>query len=114
MGTAAIGCPARDVVHRFGREACRALDSHEEWTPVEWDHAADLLLGDGGYLPRVPVGVPAVLALTGLDEQADSIGLFGFAGRAMEDARLPLVIFCDLAADPPSLRTACRNDGDTP
>jgi probable selenium-dependent hydroxylase accessory protein YqeC len=113
MGTGAIGRPAREVVHRFGGEDCRALADHEDGTLVEWEHAADLLLGPGGYLPRVPAGVPAVLALTGLDEQADSIGLFGFVGRAMAEARLPLVMFCDLASTPPSLRTACRDDGHT-
>jgi probable selenium-dependent hydroxylase accessory protein YqeC len=114
VGAAAVGRRAGEVVHRFGREACPALAGHEDWTLVEWDHAADLVLGEGGYVSRVPPGVPVVLALAGLGEQADSIGLFGFAGRAMEDPRLPLVMFCELAADPPSLRTACRDDGDGP
>jgi hypothetical protein len=110
MGTGAVGAQAGDVVHRFGREESAALAAHREWSLVEWDHVAALLLGPGGYLDLVPAGVPAVLALLGLAGQADSIGLFEFIGRAMEDPRLPLVVLGETGTDPPSLRTAFRRD----
>jgi len=109
MGAGAVGRRAGEVVHRFGREESAALAGHREWTLVEWDHVAGLLLDAGGYLDRIPAGVPAVLALAGLEEQGDSIGLFGFVARAMADPRLPLVMFCELGSDPPALRTACRD-----
>ena len=108
MGAGAVGCRTGEVVHRFGRQPSAALAGHEDWTILEWDHTAELILGEGGYLARVPAGVPAVLAIAGLGEQADSIGLFSFADRAMADPRLPLVMFCETSADPASLRTACR------
>jgi hypothetical protein len=38
--------------------------------------------------------------------------MFSFADRAMSDPRLPVVMFCETTADPPSLRTACREDGE--
>lgn len=110
MGAGAVGCKSGEVIHRFGRETSDALSEHEDWTILEWDHVAELILGGDGYLARVPEGVPAVLALAGLGEQADSIGLFSFADRAMSDPRLPLVMFCETSADPPSVRTACRED----
>lgn len=112
MGAGAVGCRAGEVVHRFGREHSLPLADHAEWSLVEWDNVAGLLLGEGGYLDRVPTGVPAVLALAGLGGQPDSIGLFEFVARAMSDPRLPLVMFCETGADPPSLRTACRHGKD--
>ena len=45
-------------------------------------------------MDQVPPDVPVILALTGLDEQPDSIGLFEFAGQAMADGRLPIVLLC--------------------
>lgn len=113
MGAGAVGGKTGEVVHRFGRQPSSALDDHEDWTILEWDHAEQLVLGEDGYLARVPEDVPAVLALAGLGEQADSIGLFSFADRAMADPRLPLVLFCETSADPPSVRTACRDDEGT-
>jgi probable selenium-dependent hydroxylase accessory protein YqeC len=114
MGTAAIGSKTGEVLHRFGRHFWPPLVGLQEWTVWEWDHALTLLLDQGGYLSLVPEGVPAVLALTGMDEQQDSIGLFDFVGRAMADTRVPLIMFCDLAADPPVIRTACRQEGGEP
>jgi probable selenium-dependent hydroxylase accessory protein YqeC len=113
IGVDAVGSKVGDVVHRFGRQESPALAGHKDWTLVEWDHMAALILEDGGYLSRVPDGVPAVLAMTGLAGQDDSIGLFGFAGRAMEDPRLPLVILGDLGGEEVSLRTAVRDDDDS-
>ena len=112
MGTAAVGSQTSEVLHRHGRIKWPPLEELEAWSVWEWDHALTLLLEPGGYLSKVPDGVPIVLALTGLEDQADSIGLFDFVGRAMADARLPLIMFCDLAADPPVIRTACRQEGE--
>lgn len=112
MGTSAIGSRTGDVLHRFGRQLWAPLEDLKEWTIWEWDHARTLLLEPGGYLSHLPEGVPAVLALTGMDEQQDSIGLFEFVGRAMDDPRLPVVMFCDLQADPPVLRTAFNEEDD--
>jgi len=114
MGTAAVGSPAGRTLHRFGQVFWSPLAGLNEWTVWEWKHQLTLLLGPGGYLDRVPADVPAVLALTGLDEEQDSIGLFGFAGEAMEDQRLPLVMFCALGEEKPMIRTAWRDDGDSP
>jgi probable selenium-dependent hydroxylase accessory protein YqeC len=114
MGTAAVGSRTEGILHRFGRVQWPPLQELEGWTVWEWDHALTLLLEPGGYLSRVPEGVPCVLALTGLKDQADSIGLFDFVGRAMADTRVPLIMFCDLAADPPVIRTACRQEGGEP
>ena len=82
----------------------------QDWSVWEWDHARTLLLEQGGYLSRVPADVPAVLALTGIKEQQDSIGLFDFVGTAMDDPRLPVVLFCDLASDAVGIRTAFREE----
>lgn len=113
MGTAAVGSATEKILHRFGRTKWPPLQDLEPWTVWEWDHALTLLLEPGGYLSRVPEGVPCVLALTGMSELADAIGLFDFVGRAMADPRLPLTMFCDFGTDPPVLRTAChREDGE--
>jgi probable selenium-dependent hydroxylase accessory protein YqeC len=106
MGTAAVGSRTAEILHRFSRVDWPPLADLEAWTVWEWDHALTLLLEPGGYLSRVPEGIPCVLALTGMEEQPDSIGLFDFVGRAMENSRLPLTMFCDLAADQPVIRTA--------
>lgn len=110
MGTAAVGELTGDVLHRHGRRNFSPLADLKATDVFEWSSFSSLLLASGGYLDQVPVGIPALLALTGLDTLDDSIGLFDFVGRAMADTRLPLAVFCDLAADPPSLRTACRLD----
>ncbi|MEN8005647.1 MAG: selenium cofactor biosynthesis protein YqeC [Candidatus Krumholzibacteriota bacterium] len=112
MGTAAVGAKTADVLHRFGRLEGPALDDLQPWTVWEWDHSLALLLEPEGYLSRVPADIPCVLALTGMDEQPDSIGLFEFVGKAMGHERLPLVMFCDLAQDQPVIRTAyAKEDG---
>jgi probable selenium-dependent hydroxylase accessory protein YqeC len=108
MGIGAVGKPAGDILHRFGRVQWEPLGSLEADTVWEWDHAHTLLVESGGYLSQVPPEVPCVLALTGLDQQADSIGLFDFVGRAMNQTRFPLAMFCDLTAAPEVIRTVCR------
>jgi probable selenium-dependent hydroxylase accessory protein YqeC len=113
MGTSAVGSKTGDVLHRFGRQPWLPLEDLKEWTVWEWDHALALLLEPGGYLSCVPDGVPAVLALTGMDEQQDSIGLFDFVGRAMADPRLPVVMFCDLGSDPPVVRTSFNEEDES-
>ena len=79
----------------------------EPWTVLAWEHLEDLVLARAG---AVPSGVPVVLALTGLEDQPDSIGLFGFTGRMMADPRLAVVLFCSAAGDGLSVRACCRAD----
>lgn len=110
MGTAAVGSQAGGILHRFGRVGWPPLSDLESWTVWEWDHQLRLLVEPGGYLSRVPEGVPCVLALTGMGEQPDSIGLFEFVGKAMGNPRLPLVMFCDLGAEPSVIRTAYNEE----
>ncbi len=98
------------VVHRLGRPGVLdpvGVGADEVW---QWDHALALLTAPGGYLDHVPAGVPAVLALCGLEEQPDSVGLFDFTARAMADPRLPLVLFCHRDERGLSLRAACRRE----
>ncbi len=110
MGTSAVGSQVGEILHRFGRLDWAPFLDLKSWTVWEWDHSLKLLLEPGGYLSRVPEGVPCVLALTGMGEQPDSIGLFDFVGRAMENPRLPLTMFCDLAADKSVIRTAYNEE----
>lgn len=110
MGTAAVGTETGEILHRFGRVDWPPLENLGSGSPWEWDHTLTLLQEGGGYLDRVPEGVPCVLALTGMDQQQDSIGLFDFVGRAMAHERLPLAMFCDLAAEPAIIRTVCRQE----
>ncbi len=110
MGGQAVGAPAGEVLEGLGSPGARprtaaALAGHEL---LLWEHMDDLLLGEGGYLDQVPADIPAVLGITGLEEVADSIGLFGFVGRAMGHPRLPLVMFCSRGEDGMQLRTAFR------
>ena len=114
MGTAAIGERVGEVLHRFGRQTFAPLAEVAASDDFVWDHLRHLLLAEGGYLAQVPAGVPALLALTGLDDLADSVGLFDFVGRAMADERLPLIVFCGLGSTPPTLRTACRREPSGP
>lgn len=110
MGVGGIGERAGDVVHRLGRVGVSdpvGVSADAVW---EWDHAFTLLTGPGGYLDQVPEHVPVVLALAGLEQQPDSVGLFAFTARAMAHPRLPLVVFCSRLEDSLSLRAACRED----
>lgn len=113
MGAGGVGDLAGDVVHRLGREGVSdpvGVAAGDVW---QWDHAYTLLTGPGGYLDQVPEGVPVVLVLAGLENQPDSIGLFGFTGRAMGHPRVPLVLFCSRVEGSLSLRAACRlEDGE--
>jgi hypothetical protein len=67
-----------------------------------------LLTGPGGYLDRVPSGIPTALALTQIGDLADGIGLFEFASQAMAHPRLPVILFCELDPERPRIRTAYR------
>lgn len=110
MGVGSVGERAGAVVHRLGRADVSdpvGIGPDAVW---EWDHLLALLTGPGGYLDHVPAGVPVVLALAGLEQQPDSVGLFDFTGRAMSDPRLPLVMFCSRGEGGLSVRTACRED----
>ncbi len=106
MGVAAVGGQAGKRVHRWGQIPFPSWDGLPDHTVLEWSHLVKLLLDDGGYLAQVPAGVPAVLALTGLEEQDDSIGLFEFVGKAMDNSALPLAMFCTQGPEGLSLRTA--------
>ena len=107
MGVGAVGSKAGGAVHRLGRVSLPPLADLRDHTVLEWDHVDRLLFAEGGYLDQVPTGVPAALALTGLQDQDDSIGLFEFVGRAMDHPALPLVVFCNRVDDALVLRTAC-------
>jgi len=112
MGTAAVGSQAGKILHRFGQVDWAPLNDLKTWTVWEWDHALTLLVEPGGYVSQVPEGIPCVLALTGMGEQSDSIGLFAFVGQAMENPRLSLTMFCDLEGDQPVIRTAYNEESD--
>ena len=108
MGQGAVGDKAGAVVHRFGRlkfEPLGELQADSVWL---WEHSLALLKGTGGYLDQVPADVPIVLALTSMADQDDSIGLFDFVGKAMEEERVPLVVFCETTGETPYFRTSCR------
>ncbi len=111
MGIGAVGERADTVVHRLGRDGVSDPVGVKGDAVWEWDHLLALLTGAGGYLDHVPDGVPVVLALAGLEQQPDSVGLFDFTARAMGDPRLPLVMFCSRGEDGVlRVRTACRED----
>lgn len=113
MGVGGVGERAGTVVHRLGRAGVSDPVGVGADTVWLWDHAYALLTGPGGYLAQVPAGVPVVLALTGLEQQPDSVGLFEFTARAMAHPRMPLVVFCSRLADGLSLRAACREEDPT-
>ena len=73
---------------------------------------------DGLQAGAEPLPCLAVLAEgrhhEGLGQQADSIGLFDFVGRAMSQVRFPLALFCDLTGDPKVIRTVCRPEPGPP
>jgi len=108
VGLSAIGRPLPEVLHRAAElpvtwpAECAAEDL------FTWDHLWYLLTGSGGYLERIPEGVPTLLALTQLAGLQDSLGLFGFLNRIMEEAGLPLVLLGELADRPVRIRTAYR------
>ncbi len=117
MGASAVGGFANRTVHRLGVVPCPVLDELPAGSIIQWDHCLGLLLESQGYLAQVPEGVPAMLALAGMGEVEDSIGLFEFVGKAMQDPRLPLTLFAETEGDEPSFRTGCRvesQDQDSP
>ncbi len=69
-----------------------------------------LLADEGGYLDQLPPDVPTMLALCGMNEVQDSIGLFDFVDRAMQHPRLPITVFCETTGEQPSFRTGCRQE----
>lgn len=110
MGLDALEEKAEDVVFRLGRPDCTPQTELQAETRLTWDHYVELLAGPGGYLDQVPAGVPLVLVLAGMNDLADSIGLFDFMGKVMADPRVPLVLFCETSGEKPSFRTVCRLD----
>jgi hypothetical protein len=77
---------------------------------LEWEHLLGMLVEKGGYLEQVPEQVPVILALMGMAEVDDSIGLFDFVGKAMMHPRLPITLFCETGGESPSFRAGCRVD----
>ncbi len=112
MGIGAVGGKVGAAVHRWGQMTFPPLAGLKDYSVLEWSHLADLLLAEGGYLDQVPAGVPAVLALAGLADQDDSIGLFEFVGRAMANPALPLAMFCSREKGGFHIRTACAERAD--
>jgi probable selenium-dependent hydroxylase accessory protein YqeC len=110
VGTGALGQPARRALHRLGRVPGGPLNELDGDTSVDWDHLETLLVRPGGYLDRIPAGIPVVLALTQLGDLADGIGLFGFLGRVMGHPRLPLVLLGELDPRRRQVRVAYRRD----
>ncbi|MFN2371480.1 MAG: hypothetical protein ABR506_10075 [Candidatus Krumholzibacteriia bacterium] len=77
----------------------------EPWIVLEWEHLEQAAAAAGAGLPP---DVPVVLALTGLQEQPDSIGLFAFTGRMMARPELAVVLFCSEGAEGLAVRACCR------
>lgn len=113
MGLGALDRPLAATLHRHGRLPAPWLPAGDgaAWT---WELLLRLLAGPGGYRGRVPAGVPVALALTQLAACRDGPGLYAFVGRAMAEARIPLVLLAELAGGEPSVRTACQADADLP
>ncbi len=107
MGVAAVGGPVAEKIHRWGDVQFAPLAGLKDYAVLEWSHLGDLLLADEGYLAQVPAKVPAVLAMSGLAEQDDSVGLFEFVGHAMAESALPLAMFCAETDGGWEIRTAC-------
>lgn len=109
MGAQGVGSSAGGNLHRLGRDGVTPgiLRDLPPFTVLEWTHLQTLLTGEGGYLARIPPGVPVVLGLSGLDQVADSIGLFAFVGFAM-NAGVPLALFCSGGETGYTFRTAYR------
>ncbi|MFT5232937.1 MAG: putative selenium-dependent hydroxylase accessory protein YqeC [Candidatus Krumholzibacteriia bacterium] len=118
MGVNAVGSKAGAGIHRWGIETALNLGKLRDESVLEWGHLKEILNGSGGYLDQLPANVPTVLALAGVNDQPDSIGLFEFVGAAMEHPRLPLVVFCSQDRDPETdkvvwnLRTSAVESGE--
>ncbi|MFO7655184.1 MAG: selenium cofactor biosynthesis protein YqeC [Candidatus Krumholzibacteriia bacterium] len=109
LGTGGLGRPAGRVLHRLGRVPGGLLNELDPDADLGWEHLQTLLLRPGGYLDRIPPGVPAVLALTQLGDLADGIGLFGFLAEAMAHPRLPVVMLTELDRERRRVRVAYRS-----
>jgi probable selenium-dependent hydroxylase accessory protein YqeC len=112
MGVNALGESIKDAVFRFDRSEFSPLAELSPDTFWTWEHYFCLLTAEGGYLDQVPAEVPVVLALAGMGELVDSIGLFEFMSRAMAHPRIPLAMFCETSGETPSLRAVCRREDD--
>ena len=110
MGAGAVGGFVNRAVYRLGKVPHPVLDALPAGAILEWDHCLALLQGSDGYLAQVPAEVPALLVMAGMGEVVDSIGLFDFLGRAMQEPQLPITVLCEAAGDKPSFRTGCRVD----
>lgn len=110
LGLSAIGRPVGEILHRYRRLPARWLPAAAQDDLWTWEHMFQLLAGEGGYLARIPPGVPTVLVLSQLGSLEDSIGLFEFTNRVMSRTRIPLVVFCELQGPEPRIQTVCTTD----
>ncbi|PIV80430.1 hypothetical protein COW53_09780 [bacterium CG17_big_fil_post_rev_8_21_14_2_50_64_8] len=86
------------------------FDSRQPADLYRWEDLEARLVGTGGYLDRIPPGLPVVAAISGLEDVDDSIGLFALTDRIMQHPRLPLVSFLTRREDGPVVRTAYREE----
>ncbi len=109
LGARALGRPVGEVLFRWDSlPASQLTELHDddEWT---WQHMFRLLTTPGGYLSRVPPGVPTLLAITQLASIDDTLGLFDFVARVMNEAALPLIVIGEARGGRTDLRTVYRD-----
>ncbi len=110
VDAAAPGRPPRDVVvpgDAAAAAVARRCDPLAGWS---WDDTAAVLAAgrDAAALP------PWAVVVLGLDHSSDSIGLFGFLGRCVEELGVPVVTVGTIGPDGPDLRTAVEAEGEAP
>jgi len=108
VGLGAIGQAVGSVLQRHGTLTPPWPSTMSGKDVFGWDHLWALLTARGGYLNRVPAGVPTVLVLTQIAALADSLGLFDFLGRIMGEGGMPLVVLCELGTEEPKFHTVFR------
>jgi probable selenium-dependent hydroxylase accessory protein YqeC len=113
VGLSALEQPIARVLHRADRLPHDWLSATSEDGTWLWPTYTALLTHANGYLERLPDDVPKVLTFLQMDDCTDSIGMFGFLGEIMEQARIPLMMIGDTSGPTPRLRVACpREEGD--
>jgi probable selenium-dependent hydroxylase accessory protein YqeC len=108
VGMSAVGRTVPTVLHRYGRlpTPWPQRSSEDIFT---WECLFQLMAGSGGYLQRIPVGVPKVVVLAQMEELTDGIGLFAFLDRLMTAADVHLVALCELAVREPRIQVVCSD-----
>ncbi|MCB1183410.1 hypothetical protein KDM41_08245 [bacterium] len=108
VGVGAVGGPAGRNIARSGAAPSGPLADLPAHAVLTWDHLAELVGGERGLGTLLPTA-PRVLALAGLEDQDDSIGLFAFCDRMMAEAAWPLVVFGTRTDAGFAVRTAYRD-----